>query len=79
MQIVILIAINLVIGFIFPGIAWEAHVGGLVLGAAVAAVVAYSPKGNRRALMQWVGIVLLVLLLAALTLYGAVNIRVPLG
>ena len=76
MQIVILIAINLVIGFMFPGIAWEAHVGGLVLGGATAAVIAYAPKGNNQAVMQWAGIALLVLLLVALTLYGAVNIRV---
>ena len=76
MQIVVLIVINLVIGFIFPGIAWEAHVGGLILGAAMAAVFAYSPRGNRQALMQWAGTALLVMLLVALTLYGAVNVRV---
>ncbi|MHA7244341.1 rhomboid family intramembrane serine protease [Paeniglutamicibacter antarcticus] len=76
MQIVVLIVINLVIGFIFPGIAWEAHVGGLILGAAMAAVFAYSPRANRQALMQWAGTALLVMLLVALTLYGAVNVRV---
>lgn len=76
MQIVILIAINLVIGFVFPGIAWEAHVGGLVLGGATAAVIAYAPKRNNQAVMQWAGIALLVLLLVALTLYGAVHVRV---
>ncbi|WP_411734238.1 rhomboid family intramembrane serine protease [Paeniglutamicibacter sp.] len=75
MQIVILIAINLALGFVFPGIAWEAHVGGLVVGAAAAAVMAYAPKGHQRALMQWVGTALLVLLLVALTFYGAANIR----
>ncbi|MFL4472923.1 rhomboid family intramembrane serine protease [Paeniglutamicibacter sp. MACA_103] len=75
MQILVLIAINLAIGFIFPGIAWEAHVGGLVVGAATAAVMAYAPKGQQRALMQWAGTALLVLLLVALTFYGAANIR----
>lgn len=75
MQIVILIAINLAIGFIIPGIAWEAHVGGLVVGAATAAVMAHAPKGKQRALMQWTGTALLVLVLFALTLYGAANIR----
>ena len=75
MQIVILIAINLAIGFIIPGIAWEAHVGGLVVGAATAAVMAHAPKGKQRALMQWVGTALLVLMLFALTFYGAANIR----
>jgi membrane associated rhomboid family serine protease len=75
MQIVILIAINLAIGFIIPGIAWEAHVGGLVVGAATAAVMAHAPKGKQRALMQWVGTAMLVLMLFALTFYGAANIR----
>ena len=75
MQIVILIAINLAIGFIIPGIAWEAHVGGLVVGAATAAVMAHAPKGKQQALMQWAGTALLILLLCALTFYGAANIR----
>lgn len=38
-QIVVLIAINLAIGFIFGGIDWRAHLGGLVTGAAMAAVM----------------------------------------
>jgi membrane associated rhomboid family serine protease len=38
-QVVVLIAINLAIGFIFGGIDWRAHVGGLVTGAAMAAVM----------------------------------------
>lgn len=38
MQIVILLVINVVIGFIVPNIAWQAHIGGLVVGAAIAAV-----------------------------------------
>lgn len=75
MQIVVLIAINLAIGFVFPGIAWEAHVGGLVVGAAAAAVMAYAPKGRQRGVMQWAGTALLVLLLGALTFYGAAHIR----
>jgi len=38
LQLVIVIAINLAIGFFVPNIAWQAHVGGLVAGAAVAFV-----------------------------------------
>lgn len=37
-QMYIIIGINLVLGFL-PGIAWEAHVGGLVVGAAVGYVL----------------------------------------
>ncbi|MCM3688480.1 rhomboid family intramembrane serine protease [Kocuria rosea] len=34
--IVVLIGVNLAFGFLFPGIAWQAHLGGLVTGALVA-------------------------------------------
>jgi membrane associated rhomboid family serine protease len=37
-QLVIVIGINLVIGFVIPNVAWEAHVGGLAVGAGVAAL-----------------------------------------
>ncbi|MCP6658150.1 hypothetical protein NL521_29900, partial [Klebsiella pneumoniae] len=37
----VVIGINAVIGFVIPGIAWQAHLGGLVTGAAVAAATAY--------------------------------------
>ena len=78
-QVAILVAINLVIGFIIPGIAWEAHVGGLVLGAACAGIFAYAPKGAHRSLMQWAGLAIVVLLLVAMTFWGAANVRLPLS
>ncbi len=46
-QVAILLAINLVIGFLIPNIDWRAHLGGAIAGAAVAAVMAYSPKQSR--------------------------------
>jgi hypothetical protein len=42
-QILVLIAINVGIGFIVPGIDWRAHLGGLVAGAAVAWFLARKP------------------------------------
>jgi membrane associated rhomboid family serine protease len=69
-QILVVIAINGVIGFLVPGIAWQAHLGGLVTGAAVAAVLAYAPRRNRD-LVQAVGctaIGVLLVVLAALKL-----------
>lgn len=47
--LIALLLINTVIGFV-PGlsIAWQAHLGGLVTGALVAAVLAYSPPGKRQ-------------------------------
>ena len=69
-QIVVLVGINAVLGFIVPGIAWQAHLGGLVVGAACAAVIAYAPKGARQARMQWLGLGGVVVLLGVLTLLG---------
>lgn len=43
-SIVILVAINFAFGFFMPGISWEAHLGGLVTGALVAAVLDRLPS-----------------------------------
>ena len=48
-QVLILIALNGAIGFIVPGIAWQAHLGGLVTGALVATAFAFAPKERRAA------------------------------
>lgn len=62
-QILVLLAINGAIGFIVPNISWQAHLGGLVTGALVAAAYAYAPK-DRRAAVAWavplVGMALLI-------------------
>ena len=42
--IVAVLAINAVLGFVASGIAWQAHLGGLVTGAAAAALIAYLPR-----------------------------------
>ncbi len=63
-QLWILIAINGVIGFVVPQIAWQAHLGGLVTGALCAAVIAYTPRGPRQRLLHAAGLAAVVLLLA---------------
>lgn len=80
----VLIGINGVLGFIIPNIAWQAHLGGLVVGAACAAVVAYtgqkrdplapaSTKGKQS--VHWVGLAGLTVLLvvAAVAKYTLTN------
>ena len=67
------IGINAVIGFVIPNVAWQAHLGGLVTGAAVAGVIAATSAKERRR-WQWPGIVLvlLVVVAAAIVKYAVV-------
>jgi membrane associated rhomboid family serine protease len=62
-QIVGLIVLNLVIGFVVPNIGWQAHVGGLIAGAALTAAYAYAPRQNRTLIQvaATVGIVALII------------------
>ncbi|WP_142062125.1 rhomboid family intramembrane serine protease [Pseudarthrobacter sp. B4EP4b] len=64
-QLWVLIAINGVIGFLIPQIAWQAHLGGLVTGALCAAVLAYTPRGPRQGLIQAAGLAAFLALLIA--------------
>ena len=64
-QLWVLIAINGVIGFLIPQIAWQAHLGGLITGALCATVLAYTPRGPRQGLVQGAGLVAVLALLIA--------------
>nr|WP_152225155.1 rhomboid family intramembrane serine protease [Arthrobacter citreus] len=64
--LLVLIGINLVLGFLYPSISWQAHLGGLLTGAACGAVLAYAPKGRRRSLVQFGGLAAIALVLVAL-------------
>lgn len=66
-QLLVLIAINAVLGFMISGIAWQAHLGGLVTGAAATAVIAYAPRGRARTAVQIGGLVAVGALLAVAT------------
>jgi len=47
-QILIVVAINVAFGFLVPGIAWQAHLGGLGIGAAIAGVYATTRRPQQR-------------------------------
>lgn len=65
--VLILLAINMLFTFTMNGIAWEAHVGGLVAGALVAFGMVHAPR-ERRALIQWGTCALVLLLTVAVIL-----------
>ncbi|WP_218009071.1 rhomboid family intramembrane serine protease [Herbidospora cretacea] len=67
--VVWLIGINVVLTFVIPGISWQGHLGGLVVGALVAAVFAYAPERNRN-IIQWGGVAAVVLVLALTVYFG---------
>lgn len=58
--VMVLLALNLLFTFTWSGIAWEAHVGGLVAGTVIAYAMVHAPR-ERRTLVQYgaCGLVLL--------------------
>ncbi len=73
-QVLVLLGINVVIGFISPSVDWRAHLGGLVAGALVAAIMVFPPKRLRN-LIQVSGLIGLVLLLVGLTMLRTAQIQ----
>ncbi|WP_394769499.1 rhomboid family intramembrane serine protease [Lacisediminihabitans sp.] len=72
-QLLIVIALNLVIGFVVPNIAWQAHVGGLIVGAAVALIFVRTRDRKQRVLQfALLGVTLIALI--GLTVYGAATV-----
>jgi len=77
-QVLILIAINIAIGFApGGGIDWRAHLGGLVTGAAVAAVFVYAPK-NSQVLWQILGALAILGMLVIITMWRTAALQAPL-
>jgi membrane associated rhomboid family serine protease len=64
--IVTVVVLNLVIGFVVPGIAWQAHVGGILAGGLLTAAYAYAPRTNRALIQGGATVVVLAILLLAL-------------
>jgi membrane associated rhomboid family serine protease len=67
-QLLVLILINLSLGFFVSGISWQGHLGGLIAGAAMAAIYTDTRKPNQR-FAQMVGVVVLWLVLIALSVW----------
>ena len=65
-QLLVLVGINLAIGFIIPGIAWQAHLGGIVVGGAIAFLFSKTRHRSQHALQIAVLVAIGVIVLAAL-------------
>jgi membrane associated rhomboid family serine protease len=75
-QVLVLIGINVLIGFVPGGnIDWRAHLGGLVTGAVVAAVMVHAPVRGPVA-FQVAGCLAVLVLLVGLTLWRTSTLRV---
>ncbi|MGN8244365.1 rhomboid family intramembrane serine protease [Cellulomonas soli] len=70
-----ILVVNAVLGFVLPGISWQAHLGGLVTGALLGAAYAYAPRGRQKAvsIAASLGVAGALLLLSVLAL-GSVGL-----
>jgi membrane associated rhomboid family serine protease len=59
------IGINFALTFLLSNISWQGHLGGFLAGAAIAAILAYSPRGPRRTLVQALGVSVVALVVLA--------------
>lgn len=67
-----IIGVNLVLGFI-PGISWQAHLGGLVVGGLVAFIYSVTRKSTQKS-VQVAYVFVVVLVLIGLTYVGTTNL-----
>jgi membrane associated rhomboid family serine protease len=67
-QLTGLIAINLIFSFLSPGISWQAHIGGLAIGAVVAAIYSSTRRPEQQS-QQKVALLGLIVGLVLLTMF----------
>ncbi|QYJ03236.1 rhomboid family intramembrane serine protease [Nocardioides panacisoli] len=71
--LLIWLGINAFITFTIPNVSWQGHLGGFLGGALIAALFVFAPR-ERRGLVQWGGLALLVVVLLAATVARAVTL-----
>jgi membrane associated rhomboid family serine protease len=67
-QLLVVVALNVYVTFAIPGISWQGHFGGLLVGAIVGAAMVYPPPRTRNA-WQWGTVIGVLLVLAALLIF----------
>ena len=73
-QVGSIIAINLVFGFLMPGVAWEVHIGGLIGGVLVAFIYSQTRAIAKRSLQ--IGLVVVLVLVLAVATYIVADLRI---
>jgi membrane associated rhomboid family serine protease len=48
-QLVIVLVLNLILGFVVPGISWQAHIGGLIVGIVMGWIIVKDRESNKNA------------------------------
>ncbi len=82
-SLLVMIAINLALPFFLPGIAWQAHVGGAVTGAAVGGLLVLtsapgrSREAARRRALFWPALAATALILVGLAVWRIVQVMGP--
>lgn len=66
-QFLVILGINAVIGFVVPGIAWQAHVGGFVTGVVLGVAWSYARRDKQR-LLAWLAPVAVFVVLVGVTI-----------
>lgn len=71
--LIVVLALNVFITFTYPGLSWQGHLGGFVVGAIVGAAMVFPPRATRRA-WQWGVCAAVVVGLIAFTVVAAVHL-----
>jgi membrane associated rhomboid family serine protease len=72
-QLLIVIVLNLVIGFTISGVSWQGHIGGLVVGLALGAIYARMRGPRQQAMQNW-SVGGIAAALAVLTVIGTLSL-----
>ena len=65
--VLVILAINVVFGFVVPGIDWRAHFGGLITGAVLAFAFAHAPRAHRALVSALACVAMLVVIIMMVT------------
>lgn len=76
-QVLVLLALNVALGFVLPSVDWRAHLGGAITGAVLAFVLTSGrgPEGRRALPQQVLGVLVIVGVLLAIILWRTAQIH----